>query len=248
MRPILTMSAKAWAFERRAACRCSSAGHQLARHLLAGRDVHGGREGVVRGLAAVDVVVRVDRVLAAAPTGQDLVGPARRCTSLAFMLLWVPEPVCQTTSGNSPASLPSTTSCAACAIASASLGSRPPSPLVHPRRGQLDDAERPDEGGRHALAADAEVLQAALGLGAPVVVGRDLDRPEGVRLHPHVALARHARLSSSRRCRKCAAAARAVNRRWCPGRNRPIGRLLTGGPQHRTVPHDRLFLRETGRC
>jgi hypothetical protein len=102
-------------------------------------------------------------------------------TSLAFILVWVPEPVCQTTSGNSSSSLPSATSCAAWAIALAISGSSWPMraltlavasltmPSAHHRR-------------RHALAADLEVLQRALRLGAPVAVGLDLDRAEGVGL------------------------------------------------------------------
>ena len=47
-------------------------------------------------------------------------------TSLAFMLVWVPEPVCQTTSGKWSASAPSATSWAARTIASARRGSRWP--------------------------------------------------------------------------------------------------------------------------
>jgi hypothetical protein len=48
-------------------------------------------------------------------------------TSLAFMLLWVPEPVCQTTSGKCSANLPSITSCAARMMVSARRGSSTPS-------------------------------------------------------------------------------------------------------------------------
>ena len=52
-------------------------------------------------------------------------------TSLAFMFDWVPEPVCQTTSGKCSSSLPSATSCAAFTMASPSvLSSRPSAMLV----------------------------------------------------------------------------------------------------------------------
>src|SRR4029079_12941244 len=51
-------------------------------------------------------------------------------------------------------------------------------------RGALDDGERADQRPRHALGADAEVLDRALGLGAPVTVGRDFDRAEAVGLDP----------------------------------------------------------------
>jgi hypothetical protein len=63
-----------------------------------GGDVHRGREDVVRRLAAVDVVVRVDGGFAAhRPPSISIARLAM--TSLAFMLVCVPEPVCQTTSG-----------------------------------------------------------------------------------------------------------------------------------------------------
>ena len=48
-------------------------------------------------------------------------------TSLAFMFDWVPEPVCQTTSGKWSSSLPAATSSAAASIARPSAGSRSPS-------------------------------------------------------------------------------------------------------------------------
>ncbi len=47
-------------------------------------------------------------------------------TSFAFMFDWVPEPVCQTTSGKLSSNLPSITSVAAAVIASASFWSRLP--------------------------------------------------------------------------------------------------------------------------
>src|SRR5688572_9136854 len=53
---------------------------------------------------------------------------------------------------------------------------------VHLGRGALDDAKRADQRPRHALGADPEVLNGTLGLRAPVAVGCDLDRAEGVAL------------------------------------------------------------------
>jgi hypothetical protein len=47
-------------------------------------------------------------------------------TSLAFMFDWVPEPVCQTTSGKCSFSLPSITSLAAATMVSAIFGSSLP--------------------------------------------------------------------------------------------------------------------------
>ncbi len=50
-------------------------------------------------------------------------------TSLAFMFDWVPEPVCQTTSGKWSFSLPSMTSLAAATMVSPSFGSSLPSAM-----------------------------------------------------------------------------------------------------------------------
>ena len=50
-------------------------------------------------------------------------------TSLAFMLDWVPEPVCQTTSGKWSSHLPAATSEAASAIGWPSAGSSAPSAM-----------------------------------------------------------------------------------------------------------------------
>jgi len=58
------------------------------------------------------------------PVASSFARPA--ITSLTFMFDWVPEPVCQTRSGNSAASVPSMTSPAARTIRSRlSAGSRP---------------------------------------------------------------------------------------------------------------------------
>jgi hypothetical protein len=66
------------------------------------------------------------------PVRISLARPA--ITSLAFMFDWVPEPVCQMTSGNWSSCMPWATSPAACWIASAASASRPPLLRVHPRR------------------------------------------------------------------------------------------------------------------
>src|ERR1700731_504075 len=49
-------------------------------------------------------------------------------------------------------------------------------------RGKLDDAKRADDGHRHPVLADAEILPGALGLGAPIAIGGHLDRAEVVGL------------------------------------------------------------------
>src|SRR5262249_48921028 len=55
---------------------------------------------------------------------------------------------------------------------------------VHLGGGALDDSQRADQRPRHPLGADPEVLDRALGLRAPIAIGRHLDRAEGVGLGP----------------------------------------------------------------
>jgi hypothetical protein len=63
-----------------------------------------------------------------------------------------------------------------------------PELLVHQCRDLLDERQRADHFARHALAADAEILQGALRLRAPVMGGRHRDLAEAVLLD---ALSRH---------------------------------------------------------
>ena len=53
---------------------------------------------------------------------------------------------------------------------------------VHLGGGGLDDRERPQEGAGEAVPRDLEVLEGALGLGAPVAALLDLDLAHGVGL------------------------------------------------------------------
>ncbi len=55
-------------------------------------------------------------------------------TSFAFMLVWVPEPVCQTTRGKWSSSLPAATSLAAAIMASAMSAGILPRPCSPRRR------------------------------------------------------------------------------------------------------------------
>ena len=92
----------------------SGPGIEVLANAPAGRDVDGRGNHVVGRLAHVDVVVGVDRLLArrAVPPASSIARLA--ITSLAFMLVEVPEPVWKMSSGNWSSSLPSTTSWAAC--------------------------------------------------------------------------------------------------------------------------------------
>ena len=101
-------------------------------------------------------------------------------TSFTFMLVCVPEPVCQTTSGNSSSCWPASTSSAAAMMAEALRLVQQPQQVVDDGRGALDLHQRPDDLARLAFAGNVEILQRALGLRAPQPLGRNLDRPESI--------------------------------------------------------------------
>ncbi len=132
-----------------------------------GGDVHRGRERVVRRLGHVHVVVRVDRLLRAhLPPASSIARLA--ITSLAFMLVWVPLPVCQTRSGKCASRVAGDDFVGrAGRSASAFVGRQLAELAVDQRRGLLQDAERADDRPRHPSRADREVDAASAGSGRP---------------------------------------------------------------------------------
>ena len=96
-------------------------------------------------------------------------------TSLAFMLLLVPEPVWNTSIGKWSSSLPAATSSAAAADCLGHVRRQDPHLAVDLRGRGLDRAQRSDVRRLQALAGDREVLDRALGGGAPLGVVRDAD-------------------------------------------------------------------------
>ena len=103
-------------------------------------------------------------------------------TSLAFMLDWVPLPVCQTLRGKWSSSLP---------VGHLPGGGDDQGRLLRGHlaqvgvdlgRGLLQDADGPDQGRGHPVVADGEVVEGAGRLGPPVPVGRHLDGPHAVGL------------------------------------------------------------------
>ena len=88
-------------------------------------------------------------------------------TSLAFMFVWVPLPVCHTTSGKWSSRRPAITSSAAWTMARALSSGRSPSSRFTSAAGLLEDAERPDHLAGKPLAADPEVLEGSLRSGRP---------------------------------------------------------------------------------
>ena len=136
--------------------------------LLDRGDVHGGREGVVRRLAAIDVVVRVDRLLAR--RSRRPASRWRGSRSPRWRSCWSG---CRSRSATRPAG----NGRPACRrsprpprrrSASPSFGSSSPSVDVGQRpRPSSAMPERPHQRRRHALAADLEVLQASAGSARP---------------------------------------------------------------------------------
>ena len=101
-------------------------------------------------------------------------------TSFMFMFVCVPEPVCHTESGNSPACAPASTSSAACAIAWASgVSSKPSSPLTRAAT-RLTRASAISSGSGMRSVEMRKCMQRALRLRTPQRVGGHLDVAEGV--------------------------------------------------------------------
>ena len=182
VRPILTMSAKAARLvgERAAQRRAGPAAGRWRSPSTAATCIAVGKTSL-DDWPQVDVVVRVH---AGAPRRARR--PAARdarlaSTSFMFMLVCVPEPVCQTESGNSPACAPASTSSAARAMASASGASSRPSSRVDARRDALDARQRHQQ--RLAACARSEMRKCSSErcVCAPhSALGGHLDVAEGV--------------------------------------------------------------------
>jgi hypothetical protein len=144
-----------------------------------GGDMHGGREGVVGRLAAVDVVVGVNRRLVAAlatenfvgAVGDDLVGVHVGLRAGAGLPHHQRKIIVEFTVDDFLRRLIDRLGDLFFQLAERQIG---------PRGGLFLDAERAYQRQRHTLVADGEVLHAALGLGAPVFIGRNLDLAHGV--------------------------------------------------------------------
>ena len=159
---------------RQAAHASSQRRKQLHVHGARRGNVHRRREAVVRRLALVHMIVGVDRLLAAALARQDLVGASRDHFVRVHVRL------------GARAGLPDDERELAVEVAArdfrrgllddfGDLGIESADAGIHPRRGLLDEAERVDDLERHLLArSEREILDRALGLRAPIGVGREL--------------------------------------------------------------------------
>ena len=153
--------------------------NEVVRHLFGARDVHRRGVGVVRGLAHIDVVVGVDGLFRAHHPAQHLDG------AVGDHLIGVHVGL-----GAGPG-LPHHQREVVAELAVDHLlrgfddgvgdgGVELAEVAVGLGASALDDAERAHDRQRLPLPADLEVAERALGLGAPVAVGRHVDRAEGV--------------------------------------------------------------------
>ena len=144
-------------------------------------DVHRGREGVVRRLAHIDVVVRMHGRLAADLPAEQLDGPVRQHLVDVHVRL------------RARPGLPDIERKVLVELAGDRLVGgahdrvrlplrEPPGRGVDQRRRLLDIAVGVIDALRHAIVADREMHKAALGLRAPVAVGRHVDAAHGVGL------------------------------------------------------------------
>ena len=152
---------------------------QLVGERLDRGHVHGGREHVVARLTAVDVVVRMHQTALPALATEQLARAIRQHLVHVHVGL------------RAGAGLPDHQRKLVRVHAGDDLICRgndglhllfvlQAECLVHHRRRPLDLRQRSDDFARLALARDVEVLQRALRLRAPELVGRDRDRAEGV--------------------------------------------------------------------
>jgi hypothetical protein len=152
---------------------------QAVDDLLGGGDVHGRGVGVVRRLAEVDVVVGMHRRLGAhrpaqpldGAVGDHLVGVHVRLRARAGLPHDQREVIVQLPLGDLLGRLDDGRADRRIEFAQRHVGLG---------GGALDDAEGPDDRQRLSLPSDLEVLQAALGLRAPVPIGGHFDGTEGV--------------------------------------------------------------------
>ena len=117
------------------------------------------------------------------PNGWPSISLARLAiTSLAFMLVWVPDPVCQTGNGKSASRLPSAISPAAEMMGPDRSSGSSPSARLASAAASFCKPHGADQHRREVLRPDAEQPTGAFGLRAPVALGGDLDRAERVGL------------------------------------------------------------------
>ena len=146
-----------------------------------GGNVHRRRESVVRALSQVDVIVRVHRMFAAQPAAENLDG------AIGNHLVDVHVGV------GAGSGLPDDKGemivegavdhfVGRAADCVGYWAIQQPKLLMDRRHRFFYHTECPEKGTGHPVAADGEIIQGSLGLGAPVPMGRNFHRTEGIRL------------------------------------------------------------------
>ena len=154
--------------------------------LLGGGNMHRGREGVVRGLRPVHMVIRMDRILRAdhaaehldGAVGDHFIGVHIGLGARAGLPDRQGEMVIPLALGDLECRGGDRVRLAGGHVAEALIGECCRS---------LDDTQRPDERHRHGLDADRKVDQGAGGLRAKEFFGRDFKRSKAVGFGAHLA-------------------------------------------------------------
>ena len=154
-------------------------GQKAVRHHPRRRDVKRAGEGVVRGLAHIDVIVGMDRRLVAARAAQSFAGDIRdhlvrvhvRLRARSGLPHGEGELRVQLACGHGLRRILDRIGEHRVEHTELAIGAR---------RRLFDDAERMDDLVRHLFLADREVLEAALGLRPPEAVGGHFDRAHAV--------------------------------------------------------------------
>ena len=145
------------------------------------REMHHRRKAVIRRLRAVDVIVRMHRRFRS--EGLPRRSLARfAITSLAFIFVCVPDPVCQIVSGKSASNLPSRYLLGRSFDRRGEFDLEDTQTTVRTGRCELLQSEGADQSDRKSLLSDREQFQGALRLRTPISIGRDLYLAEYIAL------------------------------------------------------------------
>ena len=152
---------------------------QALLHIDGRRDIHRRRKGIVRRLRHVDVIVGVDRRFAAEWRPRELAAPVRDHLVHVHVELRAAarHPDVQ---GEHVVMLPCEDLVARLNDQAISLVIQTPAGMVGGGSRLLQDRVGGDHLARDQILADTEVLERALSLGTPQLVGRDVDHAEAI--------------------------------------------------------------------
>ena len=146
------------------------------------RDMHGGREGIVGGLAEIDVIVGMDRVLGAELAAEELACPVGDHLVQIHVRLRARAGLPH--EQREMRIVPAFDHLVGCRHDSLGQALVDQSELdIGESRGLLDHRQSPDQRLRHFLLADPEIPARALGLRPPIAVCGNVDGTERIGLH-----------------------------------------------------------------